>query len=313
MACGCGGSNAGSGGCGGHQPVASHALVDEALVVNAMEAPVAVDAAPQLIASSEQEWPRIRVNGLAIEPEAIAHELQYHPAASREEAVYLASQALVIRALLQQRITELGLIVRGQPGESEEEAATRTLLEQELPLPQADEATCRQYFENNREHFASAPLLMARHILLACAGDDAEGRSRLRETATVLIEQLAGDPSRFGELALEHSACPSKSQGGALGQISKGQTVPEFERQLFRLQPGLALQPIESRYGFHVVWVDKRIEGQLLPYEAVAESIRNQLDQRVWRVGVSQYLQGLVGAADIEGIRMQGAETPLMQ
>ena len=121
------------------------------------------------------------------------------------------------------------------------------------------------------------------------------------------------DGGRFAELALTHSACPSKVQGGALGQISKGQTVPEFERQLFKLPAGLASQPIESRYGGHVVSVDQRLEGKLLPYEIVADSIRGLLQQGVWQKAVSQYLQTLIGAADIVGIRLQGADSPLVQ
>ena len=84
-------------------------------------------------------------------------------------------------------------------------------------------------------------------------------------------------------------------------------------RQLLRLPVGLAAQPLESRYGFHLVEVEQRIEGRQLPYEAVAEAIRAELDQRVWQVAVAQYLRYLVGAADIQGIHLEGAETPLMQ
>ncbi|CAD5110594.1 peptidylprolyl isomerase [Zestomonas carbonaria] len=320
MGCGCGG-NGNGGGCGGHDPATDGGVSAPVVREVVPEPQPAVDApqdeedeaGPELIASSEQEWPRIKVNGVAIAPEAIARELQYHPADTRREAVFLASQALVLRELLQQRIAELGLAVRAQPGESEEEAATRALIEHEVPMPSADESVCRQYFENNRERFASAPLLAARHILLACPADDAEARSRTREQAEALLAQLAADGSRFAELARAHSACPSKEQGGALGQISKGQTVPEFERQLFRLQPGLALQPLESRYGFHLVWVDQRIEGRPLPFEAVQGTIRAELDQRVWQVAVRQYLQGLVGEADIQGITLEGTDSPLIQ
>ena len=144
-------------------------------------------------------------------------------------------------------------------------------------------------------------------------GNRGEARSLAREQALELIRELQAAPHRFGELALQHSVCPSKAQGGALGQISKGQTVPEFERQLFRLPVGLCQQPLESRYGYHLVLVDQRIEGEQLPYEVVAGSIRAELNQRVWQIGVSQYLQNLVGAAHIDGIQMQGADTPLMQ
>ncbi|MGQ7957984.1 peptidylprolyl isomerase [Pseudomonas sp. SP16.1] len=311
MACGCGGANAGQGGCGGHQPAVEVSV--QAPAVHEVLPEPAPMAAIELIASSEQEWPRVRVNGVTIAPEAIAQELQYHPADSRDEAVYLATQALVVRELLQQRIGELGLLVRPQAGESEEEAATRCLIEQEVQLPLADEAACRQFYNGNRQRFFSAPLLAVRHILLACPADDADARSETRERALGLLDELQQAPQRFAELARQHSACPSKEQGGALGQISKGQTVPEFERQLFRLPAGLYSQPLESRYGFHLVTVDQRIDGEQLPYEAVAAAIRNELNQRVWQTGVAQYIKGLVGAADIQGIQLQGADSPLLQ
>ena len=127
------------------------------------------------------------------------------------------------------------------------------------------------------------------------------------------LKSLAQAPGSFAELALKYSACPSKAQGGSLGQVSKGQTVPELERQLFTLAPGLAAKPLESRYGWHVISVDQRIEGQPLPYEAVAVAIRTQLQQGVWQKALVQYLQTLIGAADIRGIRLQGADSPLVQ
>ncbi|SDG41336.1 peptidyl-prolyl cis-trans isomerase C [Pseudomonas benzenivorans] len=324
MGCGCGGGNAGQGGCGGQKPPVevvvdapavqevtpeSRPTADEPEADDAEEA----ESAPVLIASSEQEWPRIRINDVSLAPEAIALELQYHPAESREEAVYLAARALVIRELLQQRIAELGLPLLAAPGESEEEAATRLLIEREVTLPDCDEESCRRYYESNRGRFFTAPLLAVRHILLECPPEDAEARSLAREEAERVLAQLREDGGRFAELALRHSGCPSKVQGGALGQISKGQTVPEFERQLFKLPAGLASQPIESRYGWHLVSVDQRLDGRELPYEVVAGSIRAQLQQGVWQKAVAQYLHTLIGAADIVGIQLQGAESPLLQ
>ena len=325
MACGCGGTSGGTGGCGGDKPLANPLLETElahelpqaaaSAVVEFDPAPAApgADAEPLLIASSEQDWPRIRVNGVLIEPEAMALELQYHPAAEQSEAMFLAAQALVIRELLQQRCSALSVEVEAGICESQEEAAIRSLIELEVPVPEADESVCEHFYASNLPRFVSAPLLAARHILLECAPDDIEARISKREQADALLVQLQADPQRFTELALAHSACPSKEQGGALGQLSKGQTVPEFERQLFRQPQGLVSQPLESRYGFHVVYVDQRIEGLQLPYEAVAQDIRRELYQRVWQKSVAQYLQTLVGAADIQGIQLAGADSPLLQ
>ncbi|MCP4934748.1 MAG: hypothetical protein GY927_11215, partial [bacterium] len=75
-----------------------------------------------------------------------------------------------------------------------------------------------------------------------------------------IIGQLQADPLRFAALAEQFSVCPSKKAGGSLGQIGKGQTVPEFEKQLMRLPVGLAETPIESRYGFHVVRLNNRLK-----------------------------------------------------
>lgn len=300
--CGCGGGSAGGGGCS-----------SSAKAVDVVVPEVEVAVEPQLIASSEQEWPIVSVNGVVITPENMAQELQYHPAESREEAVFLAARALVIRELLQQRIRELGVQLEVGAGENEEEAATRLLLEREVQVPDCDEATCVRYFESNRGRFHSAPLLAVRHILLECAPDDAEARHQAHAQAEVLLQKLEESPGSFAELALQYSACPSKAQGGSLGQVSKGQTVPELERQLFTLAPGLAGKPLESRYGWHVICVDQRIEGQALPYEAVATAIRTQLQQGVWQKALVQYLQTLIGAADVRGIALQGADSPLVQ
>ena len=315
--CGCGGGNGGGGGCGSSKN--AEAVLDMAPVAEAqfealpVEPAGADDAPAQLIASSEQEWPIISVNEVSITPEAMAQELQYHPAESREEAVYLAARALVIRELLQQRIAELGVSMEIGAGENEEEAATRLLLEREVKVPQCDEESSLRYYENNRGRFHSAPLLAVRHILLECAPDDVEARSLAHVQAEILLQRLDEFPGTFAELAVNYSACPSKAQGGSLGQISKGQTVPELERQLFTLAPGLASKPLESRYGWHVVSVDQRIEGMPLPYEVVSTAIRTQLQQGVWQKALVQYLQTLIGAADIRGIHLQGADSPLVQ
>lgn len=312
--CGCGGGNGGSGGCGSSAKAEELAPVVAAQFEELPVEPLPVNETPaQLIASSEQEWPIISVNEVAISPEAMAQELQYHPADSREEAVYQAASTLVIRELLQQRVAELGLALEIGAGENEEEAATRLLLEREVQVPDCDEPTCLRFFENNRARFHSAPLLAVRHILLECAPDDAEARGMAHDQAEVLLQRLADFPGSFAELAEKYSACPSKAQGGSLGQISKGQTVPELERQLFTLPAGLAAKPLESRYGWHVISVDQRIDGQPLPYEAVATAIRTQLQQGVWQKALVQYLQTLIGAADIRGIRLQGADSPLVQ
>lgn len=265
-----------------------------------------------VIARSGEDWPVVRVNGVEIPGDAIAAELQYHPADDYHAAAYQAATALVVRELLRQRAEALGIAVERGASELAEETVTRRLLEREVAVPDADDAAIERFYRANPHRFRTAPLVAARHILLACAPDDAHERSAAMEQARELIDALRSGAS-FEELAAAGSDCPSRRQGGALGQLSKGQTVPEFERQLFRLSEGLCERPLESRYGVHVVIVDQRIEGQPLPLEAVHESIREELNGTVWRRAVAGYISTLVGAARIEGIGMEGATSPLVQ
>ncbi|MCG8668081.1 MAG: peptidylprolyl isomerase [Pseudomonadales bacterium] len=257
--------------------------------------------------------PTVKVNGKLIAESDIAVELQYHPADSAEEAIFKSVEALVIKELLTQKSEALGIKAEAQNDETPDEALIRALLEREVKTPEADPASCQQYYNANQEKFITPPLMEVNHILLGVSPEDIEGRKENRQLAENLIQQLKRDPSLFKEFAQEFSACPSKEQGGNLGQISKGQTVPEFEKQLFLLPTGLADKPIESRYGFHVVLIANRIEGEQMPFDACKTRIAGYLKDHAYVKAVSQYIDVLMSEASIEGLENPGSATPLVQ
>lgn len=253
----------------------------------------------------------VSVNGIVIDGNQIGHEMQYHPAASAEEAYRAAVQSLVIREVLLQEAKRLNLDdaelvaeknCEANVQETSEENAIRLLTEQEVKVPRAGEAACRQYYDSNLERFRTPPLLEASHILLSAHPNDVRERSGVKQLAEQLIVQLQKDPGSFKRLAREYSACPSKEVGGSLGQLSKGQTVPEFEKVVFGLTEGLSAYPVESRYGFHVVRVDRKVLGKIPDFDMVKGRIQAYLNERVERKALSQYVQILLGQADIKGI-----------
>ena len=119
----------------------------------------------------------------------------------------------------------------------------------------------------------------------------------LRAHAKVVLDELMADPSRFAEVAREQSNCPSAAVGGSLGQLGRGDTVPEFERAVFALPAGgLLPQLLETRHGLHIVRVTRRIEGRMLAYEQVAQQIAHALSSVSRDTAWRQYLKLLVGA-----------------
>lgn len=250
---------------------------------------------------SKDQLPVITVNGIAIPEKDLANELQYHPNENFNVVVQQAGQALVIRQLLIDEAKKQGIDT------SNDEEAMQKLVESNISYDAPTDDICQRYFDNNKEKFMTMPLMEVDHILLAAAKDDIEGRDAASNNAKVIISQLQqeqsnDEPSSFAALAKEYSACPSKESGGNLGQLSKGQTVPEFERQLMPLSEGLSDKAIESRYGFHVVNINRKIDGKQLDYDMVSDKVRGYLINSASHLAIQAYIQSLVELAEIDGV-----------
>ncbi|MEZ5831824.1 MAG: peptidylprolyl isomerase [Dongiaceae bacterium] len=261
----------------------------------------------------------IRVNGVAIGGDAIRREAQNHPASDPQAAIDAAARALVVRELLLQEARRLEIVAEAaEDGNgrraTDEDAVIAALLGSQVETPKADEATCRRYYENNRRKFRSPDLYEPRHILIAADPSDVAARERAKCLAEALIADLQRDPARFAELAAEHSACSSKSHGGNLGQVTEGQTVPEFETFLFNLEDGqLCAVPVPTRFGFHVLHLNRKVAGRVLDFELVRDRIAAYLETASWNRAVAQYIGLLAGAAQIAGIDLPAANSPLVR
>lgn len=250
------------------------------------------------------------VDDTAISEAEIAREMQFHRAMTPEKSRADAARALVVRELLRREVARLGLEDAAQPsgGEPAEEACIRTLLEREVENRVPSEDDCRRYFAQNPERFRAPDRIRVRHILLGAAADDVTGRFEARERAETLVVELKAQPHLFADFALRHSDCPSKDAGGDLGWLERGQTTPEFDRQVFRLREGLAAFPVESRWGYHVVCVDALESGEPLAFEQVRQRISDYLELQVRQRELQQYLQGLQARYEVRGLDAIEAE-----
>jgi peptidyl-prolyl cis-trans isomerase C len=256
----------------------------------------------------------VSVNGVAIPHEAIAREVQHHKASKPIEAWQAAARALVIHELLLQEARNLGIESSPRSDasgrrETEEEALVRALIDEEVTTPDPDEAACRRYYEQNRRRFRSEPIYEAAHILFAAWQGDTEAYAQAERGAASVLAELQSRPERFGDLARAHSACPSAASGGNLGQITEGQVTPEFAQALAVLAPGaISDTPVRTRYGLHVIRLERKIEGEELPFELVADRIADYLRDNVMHRAMAQYVARLVSKAQIAGIALAGAE-----
>jgi len=255
----------------------------------------------------------VRVNGVELARSEISRESQHHPAQKPIDAWQSAARALVIRHLLLAESKRLEIVAEPQSEdgrtETENEALIRQLLEREVATPEPDEAVCRRYYQQNLSKFRAAAIYEAAHILVAADRRDASAFRAAKEKAERISAELRIFPEKFDMLAALHSDCPSAEQHGNLGQLTAGQTTPEFEQALFSLSPRSISTPVQSRYGFHIIRLDRKIEGREIPFEAAHARIADYLRDAVQRRASAQYIALLVSRAQIEGIDLAGAET----
>lgn len=248
----------------------------------------------------------VRVNGVEIDPDAIAREIQHHPAPDADSAWREAARALAVRELLLQEARRLDLAPPDEAGErteTYEDAVIAELLDAEVVPAEAEEEECRGYYEANRQRFRTPDLFEAAHILFEPDGDGADAWSAAGIEARRIANAVSEDPAAFAAAAREFSTCPSAQQDGTLGQVRRGELVPEIQQALDALSPGETYRrPVRSRFGWHVIRLSRRIEGQILPYEAVREKIADMMAARAWTMGAARYVANLSDRAEIEGI-----------
>ena len=257
-----------------------------------------------------REAPRtpLVINGIEVPHDEIAREVQHHPAPTPIEAWQAAARALAVRTMLLHEAARLGLtpdptVEPGGARETDEEALVLQVIEQEVTVPQPSPQDCKRYYQQNRSRFRTPSIAEASHILLAASPSDAKAYAARRAEATHCIAQLGGNPAGFAALARDVSDCPSAAQGGNLGQLSSGQTTPAFEAALADMEPGeISSEPVESPYGFHIIYLERRIEGRQLPFEAVERRIAGYLSDKVSRTATAQYLARLAARVQITGI-----------
>lgn len=263
----------------------------------------------------------LTVNGVVIEAGAIENEAQHYLHA--QDPADAARRSLASRMLFLQRARELGFtcaadttlrnIDKGDAltRDAEDELIAQ-LLDVEVVTPAPTEAECQRHYDAHPEQFESGELVEARHILFAVTPGTRV--APLRSRAEAMLAEVRAAPGLFAARAREFSNCPSGQQGGNLGQFSRGQMVPEFDRAVFGSNAtGVLPTLLQTRFGFHIVLVERRLPGRRLDFESVRQSIAAYLDSRVQAQALMQYVRVLAGKADIEGVDLDAATSPLLQ
>lgn len=256
------------------------------------------------------ELPIARVNGVAIHAEGAS--------LTPDELNQRAYSELLRQTAIQKRLLDAADVpsLDGVPSEMAS-SAIEALLDQELLVPEPSEEACRRHHAAHQATYTTGEKLLVRHILFAVTPGVDLNALRKQAEATLLNVRCFDSKNTddaFAKAASTLSNCPSGSEGGQLGWLSSSDCAPEFAKELFgNKEIGVLPRLVHSRFGLHVVEVLAREPGIAQCFESVQGAVAMALKQQTFVTALRQYLSLLVAKADIEGMDLVSAETPLVQ
>ena len=195
-------------------------------------------------------------------------------------------------------------------------SAIESMLDQVLEVPEPSEDACRRHYAAHETTYQTGERERTRHILFAVTPGVYVVALRKRAETTLLDVRCHdghGD-DHFVDAARSFSNCPSGAEGGELGWLRAEDCAPEFAREVFgHREVGVLPRLVHSRFGLHVVEVIAREPGVRQSFDAVRGAVVMSLRQLSYVTALRQYLQLLAGDAQLTGVDLDAADTPLVQ
>ncbi|HWM92000.1 MAG TPA: peptidylprolyl isomerase [Thermoanaerobaculia bacterium] len=188
------------------------------------------------------------------------------------------NQAEFDKALSQQGLTEKELREKMRNEAVIQKFVTTKVFNEVSVTDQA----AREFYDKNTDRMQRPERAHLRHILIGVQQNAAAAdKEKAKEKAEDLLGQLK-DGGDFAKLAAENSDDPgSKMRGGDLSWVSRGQTVPPFEKAAFALtKPNALSDVVETQFGYHIIQLVEREAGSTVPFEEARPQITQMLRQR---------------------------------
>src|SRR5580698_7406759 len=174
--------------------------------------------------------------------------------------------------------------------------------------PQVSDADVLAYYNAHQAQFQVKEQVKVRHILISVPqGADAKTEAAAKAKAEDLLKQIKAG-GNFAELATKNSDDPgSKTQGGELGWLDRGKTVPEFDKAAFTLALGQTSDLIRTQFGFHILQVEDKKTAHLRPLSEVKAEIVPVLEQQKSGAALQTFASQLAADAKSNGLEKAAA------
>lgn len=153
-----------------------------------------------------------------------------------------------------------------QINDLKEQILTQIIMQELFAGVEVTTEEIEKFYQNHPEAFEIEDIVDAKHILVDT-----------KEEADRILTEINNKIISFEDAAAKYSKCPSKEKGGSLGYIKRGMMAKEFEDIAYSIPLCTYSQPVETRYGYHIIEVVNRSEKGILTFEEVKDKIKVHL------------------------------------
>jgi peptidyl-prolyl cis-trans isomerase D len=175
-------------------------------------------------------------------------------------------------------------------------------------VPQVTDADVQQYYTQHQKDYQVDDQVKVRHILIKVDPNaDAKADAAAKEKAEDILKQLHNG-GNFADLAKKNSDDPgSKDQGGELGFIKHGVTVPEFDKAAFALQKGQTSDLVRTKFGYHIIQAEEKDTAHTRSLDEVKQTIVSVLTRQKEAQAEQAFAQQLANEAQKNGLTQTAA------
>jgi parvulin-like peptidyl-prolyl isomerase len=149
----------------------------------------------------------------------------------------------------------------------------------------------RERYDREKERYRLPERAHLREVIIL-KPDNPTALEQARQRAQHVAEQ-ARTATDFALLAKTTSESPTKEKGGDLGEIARGELLPELDKAVFNSVSGTVLGPIEAKSAWHIVKVEQRLPSQVPAFESIKEKLRKDASEDTWQRDYKAYIERL--------------------
>ncbi len=211
------------------------------------------------------------------------------------------SQRFPSEEVLGEQLARQGMTVDNLKENLKREVIVKNLLQDKVydKVTVTDEEV-EKYYQDNQDQLKQPARIHARHILIKVPQDATAEQKQVAKDKILALKKKIDEGAKFEDVAKESSEGPTGVKGGDLGYFGQGQMVKPFEEAAWSLATGVVSEPVETRFGYHLIMVEDKKPAGVPALDEIKDKIEAVLKGQKTSVELKKYVAELMKEVNVQ-------------